>query len=123
MLQLKNRMLIMRCDVSLLKWVAIAYQVKEMDMLLLQQRAVVKENAQLEYQTHTTPNKDSNFSTYLEDASDHSYNKKFEEVTSKRQKHNLIEVIAPTEWYFSQKLVPKEIQDCSCWARYDLLTR
>jgi hypothetical protein len=32
----------------MLKWVAIAYQVKKMDMLLLQQRAVVKENAQLE---------------------------------------------------------------------------
>jgi hypothetical protein len=89
-------MLIMRCEVSMLKWVAIVYQVKEMDMLLLQQRAVVKENAQLEYQTHSTPNKDSNFSTYLEDASARSY-KNLEEVTSKRQKNNLTDVVAGTE--------------------------
>jgi hypothetical protein len=68
----------------MLKWVAIAYQVKKMDMLLLQQRAVVKENAQLEYQAHSTPNKDSNFSTYLEDASDRSY-KNLEEVKNDRR--------------------------------------
>ena len=65
-------------------------------MLLLQQRTVVKGNPQLEYQARTTPNKDSNFSTYLEDASDRSY-KNLEEVTSKRQKQNLTEVVAATE--------------------------